>query len=403
MSEPLRAFFQSEELAEARPFYLIITILLLVVTALTLLQAPSAIPAGQLALFLALLALHVALHWLSAYAVAHAPWRLLYLPLQGGLALALVLLAQRPELTLALFGTLVAETLGLYGLTPLAAVAVVGYLLLTAVAFLAVGGWPLLAAWAEPIISTMALLILFMVLYRRQAEARQRTELLLSELETAHDQLAHYAAQVEALTLTAERQRMARELHDTLSQGVAGIILQLEAVKAHLEQDRVERAGAIITLCLKRARGTLAESRAAIDDLRLEDRSLSEAIERQVARFTRATGIPCHLDLALPVGTPIPTSIAEHAERIVGESLNNITRHAQASHVWLSVQQAERSLALDIRDDGVGFDAEKATRSGHYGLLGMRERARLVGGTFSVHSEPGEGSRLSITLPLEAA
>jgi NarL family two-component system sensor histidine kinase YdfH len=200
-------------------------------------------------------------------------------------------------LALAIFAALVAETLGLYGLTRLATTGVVAYLLLTALAFLALGGRPLLAAWAEPLISTMALLILFMVLYRRQAEARRRAQHLLTELQAAHRQLADYAAQVEALTLTNERQRMARELHDTLSQGVAGIVLQLEAVNAHLAEGRVERASSIIALCLRRARSTLAESRAAIDDLRLEERSLSEAIEQHAARFTRATGIPCHLTL----------------------------------------------------------------------------------------------------------
>jgi signal transduction histidine kinase len=67
------------------------------------------------------------------------------------------------------------------------------------------------------------------------------------------------------------------------------------------------------------------------------------------------------------------------------------------------VQQEEQALAIDIRDDGVGFDVDQATRTGHYGLLGMRERARLVGGSFSLESEPGQGSRLSIILPLEAA
>lgn len=403
MRQPLRALFQSEEATEAQPFYLIITILLLVVTALALSQRPTPMPAVRLLLFLALLVLHLALHWLSGYAVARARWRLLYLPLQGAIGLGLVLISQRPELALAIFAALVAETLGLYGLSRLATTGVVAYLLLTALAFLALGGRSLLAAWAEPLISTMALLILFMVLYRRQSEARRQAQHLLTELQAAHRQLADYAAQVEALTLSNERQRMARELHDTLSQGVAGIVLQLEAVNAHLAQGRVERASSIIALCLKRARSTLAESRAAIDDLRLEERSLAEAIEQQVARFTRATGIPCHLTLTLPPEKTVPSAVADHAERIVGESLTNITRHARAETVWLSVQQAEQALAIDIRDDGVGFDVDQATRTGHYGLLGMRERARLVGGTFSLESEPGQGSRLSVTLPLEAA
>src|SRR5690606_37880015 len=100
----------------------------------------------------------------------------------------------------------------------------------------------------------------------------------LAELETAHRQLAAYAAQVESLTLSNERQRMARELHDTLSQGVAALVLQLEAANAHLQNGRHDRAAGIIDLSLRRARNTLAESRAAIDDLRLAERSLIEMV-----------------------------------------------------------------------------------------------------------------------------
>lgn len=402
MMETVRAFFQSEETAEGRPFYLIITILLLATTALTLFQPPTPMPTRRLPLFIGLLALHLMLHWLSGHAVAHQRWRVVYMPVQGSLALALALVSQRPELTLAMFAALIAETLGLFGLTRQAAAGVIGYLLLTAAGFYVLGGPSLMAEWAPPVISTMALLILFMVLYRRQSEARKRSQELLDELETAHFRLADYSAQVEDLTLTAERQRMARELHDTLAQGVAGMVLQLEAAKAHLANGRISRAQTIIEQCMKRARSTLAESRAAIDDLRLEDRSLSEAVERHAERFSRATGIPCHLTLTLPAETAVPPAIADHADRIISEGLANIARHAQASKVWLTVMQGDEALVIDVEDDGVGFVVEEAIDTGHYGLLGMRERARLVNGTFEISSEVGKGSQLSVTLPLEA-
>jgi NarL family two-component system sensor histidine kinase YdfH len=402
MMERTRALLQSEEGAEARPFYVITTVLLLAVTALTLFQPPSPMPTRRLPLFVALLALHLLLHWLSGRAVAHERRRLLYLPLQGGLALALALISQRPELALAMFAALVAETLGLLGLTGPAVAAVAGYLSLMGISFYALGGWALIAAWAEPVISTMALLILFMVLYRRQTEARAQSQELLGELEKAHGELAAYAAQVEDLTLAAERQRMARELHDTLAQGVAGMVLQLEAAKAHLDKGRPERAEEIVAQCMRRARSTLADSRAAIDDLRLEERSLAEAVQGHAERFTRATGIPCHLTLELAAEGSLPEDVKNHAERIVGESLTNIMRHAQADQVWLTVRQGEEALAIEVRDDGRGFDVEKATRAGHYGLLGMRERVRLVKGMFELKSEDGQGSRLTVSLPLEA-
>ena len=126
---------------------------------------------------------------------------------------------------------------------------------------------------------------------------------------------------------------MARELHDTLSQGVAALVLQLEAANAHLQNGRHDRAAGIIDLSLRRARNTLAESRAAIDDLRLAERSLIEMVEQHAARFTRATGIPCHLALTVADEALIPQPVTGHAGPIIGECLANITRHVQARNV----------------------------------------------------------------------
>jgi NarL family two-component system sensor histidine kinase YdfH len=403
MMHTIRTFFQSDEMAEARPFYIILTSLILITSALTLFQPPNPLPFGRLPLYGLLLALHLGLHWLSAFIAKHSRWGTAYLLGQGGLALILVMVSQRPELVLTLYAALIAETLGVFGLTRLAAASVVGYSLLTFVSLFALGGPPLLAEWASPAISTITLFIIFMVLYRRQSEARERSQTLLADLETAHHQLADYAAQVENLTLATERQRMARELHDTLAQGVAGLVLQLEAANNHLENGRFPRAQTIVQQSMKRARSTLADARAAIDDLRLEDRTLSEVVHHHINRFTQATGIPCHLALNLGAETAVPSLLAEHAERIISESLNNVTRHAQASNVWLTIAQSTEQLTIVVRDDGVGFNVETAVRTGHYGLLGMRERTRLVNGTFEMTSQAQRGTSLHISLPLEVA
>lgn len=409
MLKSIRSIFQSDEFAEARPFYLIITFILLVTTTLTLFRLPKPMPFVRLPIFAMLLVMHLALHWLSSYVAIHRQWRIPYLLGQGVLALALVIVSQRPELVLALFATLVTETLGLFGLTRLPVLGVVGYIGLTAVSFFMLGGFPLLMEWLSPTVSTMTLLIIFIGMYRRQSEARAESQRLLAELAATNRQLADYAAQVESLTLAAERQRMARELHDTLAQGVAGLVLQLEAANNHLENGRFPRAQTIIEQSMRRARTTLADARAAIDDLRLDNRTLSEAVQYHADRFTRATGIPCHLTLDVTSGTNIPPVIADHAERIISESLTNITRHAQAEQVWLAVVMADGQLTIQVRDDGVGFavdklalrEGETAVRAGHYGLLGMRERVRLVNGTFQITSNIGEGTNLTITLPLE--
>ena len=393
---------QREAEREGHPFFLVTTILLVSVAVLLFPAFSARFTVWHWAAFIFLLPTHIALHWISARFFHDKRLRIAYLAAQGVLALALIWLTASPEMTLALFASLIAETIGLLGVTRLTAVAVIGYLLLTVLSFLMLGGTTLLQEWDSPLISTFALLIIFMVLYRRQTDAREQTQALLAELETTHRQLADYAAQVEDLTLAAERQRMARELHDTLAQGVAGLVLQLEAANNHLENGRIPRAQTIVQQSMKRARSTLADARAAIDDLRLEDRILSEAVRRHTDRFTQATGIPCHLALELGAETAVPPTIADHAERIISESLTNITRHAQADNVWLNVTQSTEQLRIEVRDDGVGFDVATAVRAEHYGLLGMRERARLVSGTFEITSQAQEGTSLHISLPLEA-
>ena len=287
-------------------------------------------------------------------------------------------------------------------MTWLTAVAVIGYLLLTLLGFLMLGGMTLLQEWDSPLVSTLSLLIIFMVLYRRQTDARKQTQTLLAELETAHRQLADYAAQVETLTLAEERQRMARELHDTLAQGLSGVVLQLEAVKNHLENGRLQRAETIVNLAMDRARGSLVKARLAIDDLREDSTEISFAhtIRQKAERFAHVNNIPCHLTLTLPEYAPIRPALAVHARRIIGEGLTNVAAHAQAANVWIDVSLEEDDLLIAIKDDGIGFDAETASEKGHYGLKGMRERAQLTNGAIEIESQPGSGTRIEARLPL---
>jgi signal transduction histidine kinase len=215
-------------------------------------------------------------------------------------------------------------------------------------------------------------------------------------------ELQELLAGKEQMAVLEERNRMARELHDTLAQGVAGMILQLEAVKHHLESGHYERAETIVGQAMERARGTLANSRAAIDDLRLHSAEITlfESIRRKVDRFTAATGISCDLVLDLPEQITIAPQVSQHVEPFVGEGLANIARHARASQAWVRLAQVGEALEITMRDDGRGFDIEEATRPGHYGLLGMRERVRLAGGTFVIDSAPERGTRITVRLPL---
>lgn len=228
-------------------------------------------------------------------------------------------------------------------------------------------------------------ILLFMVMYNQQLIERQKAVELAESLESVNAKLAASAAKIESLTLQNERQRMARELHDTLAQGVAGLVLQLEAVKAHLASDRKERASAIVEQAITRARSTLAESRAAIDDLRAAPANISESVHEMIERFKQATGLPCDMEISIAENV-LPPEMANHALSILGESLTNIARHAQATQVRVKCILQGQALELEVRDNGRGFDVNQNT-SGHYGLLGMHERARLTGGTLAIESD----------------
>jgi NarL family two-component system sensor histidine kinase YdfH len=144
------------------------------------------------------------------------------------------------------------------------------------------------------------------------------------------------------------------------------------------------------------------EARGAIGDLRAETphiTSLDQAVQEEIERFSRATGIACQCDLAaLPL---VPSSQYEQVVKTISEGLANVARHARAKHAWVRIGQSGEALTLEVGDDGIGFSSEVTMQSGHYGLIGLRERARLAQGQFEVKSALGEGTVLLLHLPYE--
>jgi NarL family two-component system sensor histidine kinase YdfH len=412
MMKPIRAFLNKlgpssldDDVDEVRPFFIIVFIVLMFLYVSAVYASPVLRQPVRLASFTVLMVIHGALYWYVGWFTKSYRRSISYLVLQGVLAFVLVLLSDHSVLILGLYPPLIGIASGILPTTWQKAAAIVAYLGVAFLTFILVTGGDAFWDWAWTAIPLTLFVVVYVVLYTRQVEAREQVQALLDELETAHHQLAEYAAQVEDLTLVNERQRMARELHDTLTQGVAGLILQLEAVNAHLTNSRADRAQEIVQQALVRARETLTESRRAIDDLRAEVSTpeLADAIRKEVNRFTTATGIPCELELT--ISRSIAPKTCDHIIRIVAEGLTNIARHAQASRVWLRVAvSGDNDLKISLRDDGMGFDlAEIAARSGHYGLLGMRERARLAGGAIEIQSAAGEGTTLHLILPLPEA
>ncbi len=388
-----------KEMRRAQPFYWIVTVTLLSLYIWSILGQPILANPLRLAAYTLLMAVHIILHWTSMNITLNKRLAIPYLAVQGALAFSMVFVAQQVNLAIGLYMALIGEAVGILRYKRYSTIAVLVYLSLSAINFILLSGWSSLGGWLIAMAPITVFVVVYVSLYTREMEARSHAQALVEELKTAHQQLADYADKIEDLTLTAERQRMARELHDTLAQGLAGLILQLEAADAHISSNRPERAQSIIRQAMGRARDTLADARRVIDDLRSEPGDLEEALREEVSRFSSAAGIPCTLEINLPDG--LPEQLCEQVLRVVNEGLTNIARHAQAKQAWLHLNKQEQSLEIEIGDDGVGFDPEKCLdQSGHYGLKGMEERARLAGGSLQVKSFPGSGTQLLLHLPV---
>jgi len=198
-----------------------------------------------------------------------------------------------------------------------------------------------------------------------------------------------------------ERNRLAREIHDTLAQGLAGIALQLETADVLLESGQLEGTRQAIQQALALARASLEEARRSVLDLRaapLEGRSLTEALTRLVEEFNARHPIQLSLE-ATGAGHPLPANIETGLYRITQEALANIARHSGAKHAHLALTVSPGEVRLSISDDGRGFDPGRLSGGG-YGLVGLNERAHLMGGSLELHSSPGLGARVDVHIPL---
>ncbi|MEC1621535.1 sensor histidine kinase [Bacillus mojavensis] len=239
----------------------------------------------------------------------------------------------------------------------------------------------------------MVVIITYAATFFTQVDERIKAQLTLERLELAHQQ-------VEQLTLQNERQRMARDLHDTLAQGLVSLNMQLDAINVHISKGNTDRAKEIIQQSMNRVKSTIADARSAIDNLRSKSEeigSLKERITLQMDHFKDATGLSCFLDYRL---TQLPdVRSAENCYYIIGECLTNAAKHAEAETIWVSVWNEKGNLHITVRDNGKGFDVEKGRKKkGHYGLLGIQERVRAMKGQFNIKSTKSIGTQIEIIL-----
>ncbi|MFN8443546.1 MAG: sensor histidine kinase [Caldilineaceae bacterium] len=228
------------------------------------------------------------------------------------------------------------------------------------------------------------------------AQRQQRRELAL-----ANNKLREHAATLEQLTISRERNQMARELHDTLAHSLSAVSVQLEAVDSVFESSPGE-ARHLLRKALVQTRSGLAETRRALQSLRaspLDDLGLKLALETVAHSVAKRSGMKLQLHLD-DVG-----ELAEQSEqniyRVAQEAMTNALLHAQAKALSVSLQRTNGNVLLTVSDDGRGFDLTNLTLVDRYGLRGMKERAELIGGQLEIESGVGKGTIVTLSVSSE--
>ncbi len=217
-------------------------------------------------------------------------------------------------------------------------------------------------------------------------------------LQDANQKLAGHLVTLEQLTVSRERNRVARELHDTLAHTLSGIALQLEAANS-LWSSNGDQAHALLQRSLRVARDGLTETRRAIQALRatpLEDLGLANALREWAQAAADRTSFQLTLELPDRLDA-LPVEVEQCYYRIGQEAIENIARHAMAKSVRIHLSRNAADLCMEIADDGIGFDPRAAQAARHFGLQGMQERARLIHPDLEISSQPASGTQLRLS------
>lgn len=290
---------------------------------------------------------------------------------------AMFLFSQRTGLRwLGLFTLATAIGLG-YGLGWLASLP---FTLIYGSAFIFVGSYAVVTAQAEA--------------------ARQESQTLLAELQIAHHQLQTYAVQAEELAVAQERNRLARELHDSVTQTIFSLTLTAKAARLLLERDPSQVAAQLDHL-QELAQNALAEMRSLIFQLRptpVEEKGLLPTLQQHLALLQRQHNLT--VNLQLDDEPQLPPEQKVRLFRIVQEALNNVVKHAQTDQATVRLRQDNGRFILEVTDQGTGFDLNApGTNRETLGLANMRERAEMMGGGLTIETQPGAGVRLRVEIP----
>ncbi|HKJ39332.1 MAG TPA: sensor histidine kinase [Anaerolineales bacterium] len=233
----------------------------------------------------------------------------------------------------------------------------------------------------------------------RTNEARIQSDRVLDELKQTHDQLQEYAGQAEELATAKERNRLARELHDSVAQTLYGLTLQAEAANRKLKAGQTNEVSEYLQEIRDSAQHTLQETRLLIFELRspvLEQDGLVSALRARLESVESRSGLKTHIQLQ-----EVDQLSAEVEAGLYGisrEALNNILKHAGATEITVALKQVSNKIVLEIKDNGAGFDP--AVSEGGLGLRGMRERAEQCGGDLQIESS-ANGTKIKVEVTNE--
>lgn len=257
------------------------------------------------------------------------------------------------------------------------------------------GEWESLAGW----LIGAAIWILLILAIERLVRQRAENEQLIADLKASQAQIQQAAVQERELVVLRERERLARDLHDIIGHALVLASVKLEAAQRLSRVDR-ERAASELTATQQLLRQTMTELRQAVTNLRTipeEPVSLAHDIEEQVAQI----GIRANVAIEPIAGLSLIE--ADALRRIAQEALTNVVKHAAPTAVSVSLQRQGDAVVLEVADNGRGFNPTDAGAIGHFGIRGMRERIELAGGSLTIESAPGNGTRVRATVPVAAA
>jgi signal transduction histidine kinase len=218
-------------------------------------------------------------------------------------------------------------------------------------------------------------------------------------LEDANAKLTNYAQTLEDLAISKERNRIAQELHDSLSHTLSGLSVQLETMKAYWDVDPVT-ARKRLDKSLAAARSGLDETRRILMALRakpLEELGLVPAIRQMAEEAASRTGLNLKLEMIDNIPA-LPPNMEQCLFRVAQEAVTNVLKHAKAKDLIVKLEFNENRVSLTVQDNGIGFDVRNINRAKHFGLLGMKERVDFVKGELNIYSQPGYGTSVKITV-----